>query len=122
MENNKCTPTTYMYLLLAECEVGTESYGPSFFPSFHENKEGKNRGSITCRADRANEATKMFIICMALFTILESSDLSAGDQELEVRKATYGPEIDQSQHAKSVSHIIITFEVEVFKSLRTFSR
>ena len=38
------------YLLLAECEVRTASYGPSFFPSFygpsakragHENKEGK---------------------------------------------------------------------------------
>ena len=30
-----------------------------------------------------------------------------GDRELEVRTATYGPGIDQSQHAKSVSHIII---------------
>ena len=39
-------------LLLAECEVRTASYGPSFFPSFygpsakragHENKEGKNK-------------------------------------------------------------------------------
>ena len=29
-----------------------------------------------------------------------------GDPELEVRTATYGPGIDQSQHAKSVSHII----------------
>ena len=27
-------------------------------------------------------------------------------RELEVRTATYGPGIDQSQHAKSVSHII----------------
>ena len=26
--------------------------------------------------------------------------------QLEVRTPTYGPEIDQSQHAKSVSHII----------------
>ena len=35
-----------------------------------------------------------------------------GDRELEVRTATYGPGIDQSQHAKAVSHIIkliITF-------------
>ena len=35
-----------------------------------------------------------------------------GDRELEVRTATYGPGIDQSQHAKVVSHIIkliITF-------------
>ena len=29
-----------------------------------------------------------------------------GDRELEVRTATYGPGIDQSQYAKSVSHII----------------
>ena len=29
-----------------------------------------------------------------------------GDWELEVRTATYGPGIDQSQYAKSVSHII----------------
>ena len=31
-------------LLLAECEVRTASYGPSFFPkrAGHENKEGKN--------------------------------------------------------------------------------
>ena len=28
------------------------------------------------------------------------------DQELEVHRATYGPGIDQSQHRKSVSHII----------------
>ena len=33
-------------------------------------------------------------------------DVLTGDQELEVRMATYGPEIDQSQRAKSVSHII----------------
>ena len=41
------------YLLLAECEVRTASYGPSFFPSFYdpsakragfENNEGKNEG------------------------------------------------------------------------------
>ena len=39
------------YLLLAECEVRTASYGPSFFLPFmvqarsragHENKKGKN--------------------------------------------------------------------------------
>ena len=33
-------------------------------------------------------------------------DILTGDQELEVCMATYGPEIDQSQQAKSVSHII----------------
>ena len=31
---------------------------------------------------------------------------SKGDRELEVRTATYGPVIDQSQYAKSVSHVI----------------
>ena len=37
---------------------------------------------------------------------------------VEVRTATYGPGIDQSQHAKSVSHIVITI---MFKDvLRTF--
>ena len=53
------------YLLLAECEVRTASYRPSFFASFYgpsENKEGKKRGSITYRTDRADEANKMFII------------------------------------------------------------
>ena len=34
----------------------------------------------------------------------ESFDVSVGDQE--VLTATYGPEVDQSQHAKSVSPII----------------
>ena len=31
----------------------------------------------------------------------KSFDILTGDQELEVCMATYGPEIDQSQHAKS---------------------
>ena len=64
-------------------------------------KQGrKKRGSITCRTDRANEANKMFIIWLCwLFRFWK------GDRELEVRTATYGPGIDQSQHAKSVSHI-----------------
>ena len=66
-------------------------------------KQGrKKRGSITCRTDRAIEANKMFIIWLCwLFRFWK------GDGELEVRTATYGPGIDQSQHAKSVSHIII---------------
>ena len=33
-------------------------------------------------------------------------DVLSGDQELEVHTAAYGSEIDQSQHAKSVDHII----------------
>ena len=65
-------------------------------------KQGrKKRGSITCRTDRANEANKMFIIWLCwLFRFWN------GDRELEVRTVTYGPGIDQSQHAKSFSHII----------------
>ena len=66
-------------------------------------KGRKKRGSITCRTDWANEANKMFIIWLCwLFRVLK------GDRELEVSTtATYGPGIDQSQHAKSISHIII---------------
>ena len=57
--------------------------------------------SITCRTDQANEANKMFIIWLCwLFRFWK------GDRELEVRTATYGPGIDQPQHAKSVSHVI----------------
>ena len=65
-------------------------------------KQGrKKRGSITYHTDWANEANKMFIIWLCwLFRFLK------GDRELEVRTATYGPGIDQSQHAKSVSHVI----------------
>ena len=65
-------------------------------------KQGrKKQGSITCCTDRANEANKMFIIWLCwLFRFCK------GDRELEVRTATYGPATDQSQHAKSVSHII----------------
>ena len=39
---------------------------------------------------------------------MKSFDILTSDQELKVRTATYGPEIDQSQHAKSVSHILIS--------------
>ena len=97
------------YLLLAECEVRTASYGPSFFLPFMAQarsaramKTGrKKRGSITCHTDRANEANKIFIIWLCwLFRFWK------GDRELEVHTATYGPGIDQSQHAKSVSHIV----------------
>ena len=65
-------------------------------------KQGrKKRGSITCHTDWANEANNMFIIWLCwLFRFWK------GDGELEVRTATYGPGIDQSQHAKSVSHVI----------------
>ena len=36
---------------------------------------------------------------------MKSFDILTSDQELEVHTATYGPEIDQSQHVKSVTHI-----------------
>ena len=37
---------------------------------------------------------------------MKSFDVLTSDKELEVRTATFRPEIDQSQYAKSVSHII----------------
>ena len=63
----------------------------------------------TCRTDRANEVNKMFIIwlCLLFYKKNELFDALKGDQELEVRTATYGPEIVQSQHEKSVIHITI---------------
>ena len=68
-------------------------------------KQGrKKQGSITCRTDRANLANKMFFMWLCwLFRFWK------GGRELEVRTATYGPGIDQSQHAKSLSHIIKYF-------------
>ena len=36
----------------------------------------------------------------------KSFGVLTGEQELEVRTPTYGPEIGQSHHAKSVSYII----------------
>ena len=100
-------------LLLAECEVRRASYGPNFFLLLWPKREArgpwkqgrKKRGSITCPTDWANEANMMFIIWLCrLFRFWN------GDRELEVRTATYGLGIDQSQHAKSVSHIINTFD------------
>ena len=43
----------------------------------------------------------------------KSFDVLAGNQELEVRTATNRPEIEQSRHAKSVSHIINCITVHV---------
>ena len=99
----------YTDLLLAECEVRTASLDRVFFFLLWPKREArgpwkqgrKKRGSITCLTDRANETNKMFIIWLCwLFRFW------IGDRKLEVRTATYGPGIDQSQHAKSVSHII----------------
>ena len=73
----------------------------------------EKRGSITCRTDRANEANKMFIIWLCwLFRFWK------GDRELDVRTATYGPGIDQPQHAESVSHVIIVNSVIIIVVLR----
>ena len=44
------------------------------------------------------------------------------DGELEVRTATYGPVIDQSQHAKSVSHIIKQIMSTIAIELKTRKR
>ena len=65
-------------------------------------KQGrKKQGYITCPTDRANKANKMVTIWLCwLYRFWKD------DRELEVRTATYGPGIDQSQNAKSVSHII----------------
>ena len=108
---------SHTYLLLAECDVRTASHGPSFFLPFDgpsakragdENTEGKKRGSITCENDRANEDNKMFITGIWLRWLFRFWE---GDRELEVCTATYGSGIDQSRHAKSVSHKINTIFV-----------
>ena len=49
------------------------------------------------------------LIILYFGKITKSFDVLTVDQELEVRLATYGPEIDQSQHVKSVGHIINHF-------------
>ena len=104
------------YLLLAECEVRTASYGPTFFFLSWPKREAKKQGSITCRTDRANEANKMFIIWLCcLFRFWK------GDRELEVRTATYGPGIGKSQHAKSLSHIIIAITGALHRGKRTIN-
>ena len=47
-------------------------------------------------------------------------DVLTSDQGLKVRTATYGPEIDQSQHAKSISHIIKPVITRLKKLWRSF--
>ena len=91
-----------IYLLLASFARSVRQVMDRVFSFARPWKQGrKKRGSITCCTDRANEANKMFIIWLCwLFRFWK------GDRELAVRTATYGPRIDQSQHAKSVSHII----------------
>ena len=104
-------PCIYKYLLLASFARSVRQVMDRVFSFLLWPKHGargpwkqgrKKRGSITCRTDRANEANKMFIIW--LWWLLR---FWKGDRELEVRTPTYGLGIDQSQHAKSVSHIIM---------------
>ena len=86
------------YIYTINRVVFSSFYGPSAKCADHENKDGKKRGSITCRLlygfiNYSRKGTKSF-------------DVLTSYQELEVRTATYGPEVDQSQHVKSVSQII----------------
>ena len=48
----------------------------------------------------------MRLIRCLLHGFVDYSNFEKVYRELEVRTATYGPGIDQSQYAKSVSHII----------------
>ena len=79
---------------------------PKLKVSGHENKERKKRGSITCHVDQANDANQIFIIRLVDYSGKRSKefDVLTGDQELEFHTATYGCEIEQLQHAKSVNH------------------
>ena len=49
---------------------------------------------------------KTRLIRCLLYGFVDYSGFETVIERLEVRTATYGPEIDQSQHSKSVSHII----------------
>ena len=118
LNNSSLTEYTYIHtsyyprLLVPYGKLWTEFfpsfYGPSAKRAGHENKEGRKRGSITCRTEQADEDNKD-VYCMAFYYSgkrTKQFDVLTLDQELEVRTATYGPETDQSQHAKTVSHII----------------
>ena len=75
----------YIHLLLAECEVRNLPIRPE--------QTRLRRCLLYGFVYYSGKGTKSF-------------DVLTGDQELEVCTVTYGPEIDQSQHAKSVSHVI----------------
>ena len=105
----------YIPLISLVFSVRTASYGQIFSFLLWPKREARGpwkqgrekRGSITCCTDRAIEANKMFIIWLCcLFRFWK------GDRELEVRTASYGPGIDQSQHAISFSHLINMFSYE----------
>ena len=82
-------------------------YGPSAMRVGHENKEGKKTGSITFRL--RTEQTRL-IRCL-LYGFVDYSGKGTTsfrrfDRACGPYGYRYGPEINQSQHAKSVSHII----------------
>ena len=64
-----CIVSYCICLLLAECEVRTACFGPSFFLPFMAQARSartmktrkEKREFITCRTDRANEADGVFI-------------------------------------------------------------
>ena len=60
-------------------------------PSFHDNKVGKKRIHNLPYGSRKH-LLYGFVVYSGKGT--KSFDVSTGDQELEVRTATYGPEID----------------------------
>ena len=74
-------------------------------------KDGKKtRGSITCRK---TEQTRLIRCLLYGFVdyFQEKNEIIrvlTSDQELEVRTASYEPEINQTQRAKLVSHMIIS--------------
>ena len=88
-----------------------------FFPSFHgpsakrvghENKEVRERGSTTCSRTKQTRLIRCLLYGFVDYSgkITKLSDVVTCDREMKVCKATYEPQIDQSQHTKSVSHII----------------
>ena len=93
---------------------------PEFFSvPVCENKEGKKKTRIH-KLDVRTEQTRLIRCLLYGFTDYsgkrtKSFYVVTCDQEPEVRTATYGPEIDQSQHAKSVSHTIKA-SIEAFRS------
>ena len=100
------------YLLLAKCEAF--KLWTEFFPSAQAMKTRKEKTRThTVYNKFAVQTEQMRLIRCLLYGFVDynsgkrmkSFDVLTGDQELEVRMATYGSEINQSQHAKSVSHI-----------------
>ena len=106
----------YTLLISLVCSVRTASYGPSFSLPFFCAWAMKTRNEKTRIYNLPYGLRKTKLTRCLLYGFVHYSrkrtkyfDVLTGDQELEVRTATYGPEITQSQHAKSVSHIIMHY-------------